>query len=461
MAISSINNFLFEVQRSEPELVAPAKPTPHEFKQLSDIDDQESFRFQIPLIFFYAQNASMEGSDPVKVIKKAISETLVFYYPFAGRLREGPGRKLFVECTAEGILFIEADANVTLQQFGDAIQPPYAFLDDVLYNVPNSDGIVNSPLLLIQVTRLRCGGFIFAIRVNHTITDAFGFMQFMRAISEIGRGEIAPSILPVWQRALLNARDPPIVTYRHHEYDQVVDTNHTIIPLNEMAHRSVFFGPAEISTIRKTLPIHLRHCSTFDLITACLWRTRTIALQPNPNDEMRLLCVANLRSKSNYLPLGYYGNAFALPAAVATAGELCRNPLGYAVELIRKAKAEMTEEYIKSVADLMVIKGRPSLTTARSYAVSDVTKSEMEKLDFGWGKTLFGGPAMGGVATVPGLTSFCIRFKNKKGERGIVVPFSLPAPAMERFVVELDALFKTKPPNDVKSTKESFIRSAL
>lgn len=277
------------------------------------------------------------------------------------------------------------------------------------------------------------------------MSDAFGLMQFMNATSEIARGAFAPSVLPVWQRTLLNARDPPRVTCRHLEYDQVVDTKHTIIPLKDMVHRSVFFGPTEISTLRETLPIHLRHCSSFDLITACLWRTRTIALQPDPNDEMRLLCIVNLRCKSSYLPLGYYGNAFAFPAAVATAGKLCHSPLGYAVELIRKAKAEMTEEYIKSVADLMVIKGRPNLTAVRSYAVSDVRKTEMEKLDYGWGKALFGGPAMGGVATVPGLTSFYMHFKNKNGEQGTVVPFSLPAPAMERFVVQLDALFKTKP----------------
>ncbi|XP_038902265.1 benzyl alcohol O-benzoyltransferase-like [Benincasa hispida] len=461
MAISSINNFLFEVQRSEPELVAPAKPTPHEFKQLSDIDDQESFRFQIPLIFFYAQNASMEGSDPVKVIKKAISETLVFYYPFAGRLREGPGRKLFVECTAEGILFIEADANVTLQQFGDAIQPPYAFLDDVLYNVPNSDGIVNSPLLLIQVTRLSCGGFIFAIRFNHTMCDVLGLMQFLTAISEIARGSFAPSILPVWQRAFLNARDPPTVTCRHPEYDQVIDTKHTTIPLNDMDHCSIFFGSTEISTIRKTLPIHIRQCSSFDLITACLWRTRTIALQPDPNDEMRLFCVVNLRSKSNSIPLGYYGNTSIFSAAVTTAAKLCHNPLGYAVELVRKAKGGVTEEYMKSVAELMVIKGRPKITSVRSYAVSDITKLEMENIDFGWGNALFGGFVMIDIAKLPCSGSFCNRFKNNKGELGTLVSFSLPAPAMERFVVELDALIKTKPSNELKNSKGSFIKSIL
>ena len=132
-------------------MVAPAKPTPHEFKQLSDIDDQDGLRFQIPVIQFYKYDPSMQGRDPVRVIREALAKTLVFYYPLAGRLREGPGRKLVVECTGEGIVFIEADADVTLEQFGDALQPPFPCWEELLFDVPGSGEVLNCPLLLIQV----------------------------------------------------------------------------------------------------------------------------------------------------------------------------------------------------------------------------------------------------------------------------------------------------------------------
>ncbi|KAL0463043.1 UNVERIFIED_CONTAM: Benzyl alcohol O-benzoyltransferase [Sesamum latifolium] len=145
------NALTFKVTRQNPELIPPAKPTPHEFKPLSDIDDQEGFRFQIPVIQFYRRNPAMDGKDPVKVIRDAVARTLVFYYPFAGRLREMAGRKLVVECTGEGVLFIEADADVRLQQFGGALHPPFPWLEELLYDVPGSDGVVNCPLLLIQV----------------------------------------------------------------------------------------------------------------------------------------------------------------------------------------------------------------------------------------------------------------------------------------------------------------------
>lgn len=144
-------SLVFKVRRCEPELVAPAKSTPREFKQLSDIDDQKELRFQAAAIQFYRHNPLMQGRDPVKVIREALAQALVFYYPFAGRLREGPGEKLAVDCTGEGVLFTEADADVTLEQLGDPIHPPIPRIDELLYNVPGSEGILHCPLLLIQV----------------------------------------------------------------------------------------------------------------------------------------------------------------------------------------------------------------------------------------------------------------------------------------------------------------------
>jgi hypothetical protein len=48
-------------------------------------------------------------------------------------------------------LFIEADADVTLEQFGDALQPPFPCLEELIFDVPGSSGVLNCPLLLIQV----------------------------------------------------------------------------------------------------------------------------------------------------------------------------------------------------------------------------------------------------------------------------------------------------------------------
>ncbi|XP_030936860.1 benzyl alcohol O-benzoyltransferase-like [Quercus lobata] len=453
-------SLVFKVRRCKPELVAPAKPTPHEFKQLSDIDDQEGLRFQIPLIQFYKYDPLMKGRDPVRVIREALAKTLVFYYPFAGRLREGTGRKLVVECTGEGIIFIEADADVTLEQFGDSLQPPFPCWEELLFDVPGSVGILNCPLLLIQVTRLKCDGFIFALRLNHTMSDAPGVVQFMMAVGEMARGASAPSILPVWQRHLLQARDPPHVTCTHREYDEMVaDTIVSIPVIDNMAHRAIFFGPTEVSALRRFMPHHLKQCSTFELLTACIWRCRTIALHTKPHEVVRVLCIVNARDKFNPpLPTGYYGNVFAFSVALTTAEKLCENPLGYAVELVKKAKDNVTEEYMQSVSDLMVIKGRPHFYGVGSYVVSSVARARFGGVDYGWGKSIYGGPAKGEVGAIPGVSCFQIPGKNSKGENGIMVPISLPVQAMERFVKQLDCLLKDQQVTDKKS---KFIVSSL
>ena len=83
--------------------------------------------------------------------------------------------------------------------------------------------------------QLRCGGFIFAIRHNHVISNAIGFIQFINAVGEMVQGACEPSIPPMWQREILNARNPPLVTCAHHEFDEVVYSNVFISPVHRMA----------------------------------------------------------------------------------------------------------------------------------------------------------------------------------------------------------------------------------
>ncbi|MED6124151.1 hypothetical protein PIB30_056368 [Stylosanthes scabra] len=149
---SSSPSIVFQVRRNRAELVKPAGSTPHELKLLSDIDDQQGLRIYYSLVEFFPYQNSMAGKDPVHVIKEALSKALVLYYPLAERLKEAPKGKLMVDCTGEGVLFIEANADVTLEQFGADLLPPFPCFDELLYHVPYSDdGIVDSPLLFIQL----------------------------------------------------------------------------------------------------------------------------------------------------------------------------------------------------------------------------------------------------------------------------------------------------------------------
>ncbi|KAI3923383.1 hypothetical protein MKW98_026976 [Papaver atlanticum] len=410
MAFSSL---MFTVQRLQPELIAPAKPTPYELKYLSDIDDRKGLRFHVPTILFYRKTDLRMGStcktdDIVGVMKKALAATLVFYYPFAGRLREIHGGKLLVECTAQGVLFVEADADVSLQQLGgDFLKPPFPCLEQLLYTPSNSEDILSSPLLFIQeisrvyfdfkwshVTRLTCGGFIFGLRYNHTICDGQGIHQFMKALVEIARGEISPSILPVWERHLLNARDPPQVMFADREYDAIPDHKEKLPSLDDM------------------------------LLAAWLWRCRTIAVGYDPKEEVRVVMAVNTRGKfQSPLPTGFYGNAVVYPVAVSITEKLIQNPLSFALELVMDAK---NEEYIRSTADLMVIKGRPIISTVRTYFHLYISHTNIIR------------------------------------DKGRLVLVSLPRLDMKKFVFEMNktASFQANEPETSKFQSTSFYRKS-
>ncbi|KAI3468495.1 hypothetical protein Pfo_025158 [Paulownia fortunei] len=357
----------FSVTHKKPELVAPAEPTPREIKAISDLGNQESLRSHYPMIMFYKNNPSMKGKEPVKVLREALAKTLVYYHPYAGRLVEGPDKKFKVDCTAEGVAFVEADARVTLEQLG----------------------------------------FVLAIRFNHVMSDALGSLQFETAVSEMAKGASTPSMLPVWKRDLLTARHPPRLTHTHPEYKVYIESTQNLV------RRSFTFGPQEIKANRKNLPKEIHSSSKFDLISACLWRSRTRALQFNPEDNVRITCMVNGRRKNCLdLPLGYYANAILSPA----------KPIRYAIKLVKEARTQATEEYARSTIDFLANKGRPEITNPGDIIVSDASKVGFDEVDFGQEKPIHGGTM------------------NKKWEDVMVAPICLPVAVMEKFENELRRL---------------------
>jgi hypothetical protein len=134
----------FKARRSEPQLVSPARPTPREAKALSDIDDQHLLRYYETVVGFFRTCPGRTGSRPADLkgtIRAALAEALVYYYPVAGRLREEAGGKLVVDCTAEGVVFVEADADV----------PPYPCLEELLCDPGDIKAVIGRPLLFMQV----------------------------------------------------------------------------------------------------------------------------------------------------------------------------------------------------------------------------------------------------------------------------------------------------------------------
>ena len=169
----------------------------------------------------------------------------------------------------------------------------------------------------VQVTRLACGGFILAVRLNHTMADGLGLTQFLGAVAELARGAQTPSVPLVWKRKQLSGRNQQQSALGHDKLDEVPgsDTDSVMLPLVELVDNSAlrlhyfFFGPREIAAIRAQLPPHLQKRATkFDTIAGWIWKFHTVALAPKPDEVMLLVVVVNARGRNTTaagIPIGY------------------------------------------------------------------------------------------------------------------------------------------------------------
>ncbi|KAK9115342.1 hypothetical protein Syun_022139 [Stephania yunnanensis] len=378
MDISASSEY-FSVNVGEARLVPPATPTPQEFKSLSKVDAQVCIRHHIPFVHFYPPSRSSSSRDPVEVIKMALSRALVHYYPLAGRLRnEGMDGKLVVDCCGEGVIFREANADITLEKLrrinGD-LRPPFPLWERFLVDdVWGGNFITDSPLLRMQVTRLACGGFVLAYTCNHCACDTYGAFQFITAVSDFSRDPHRkdPSILPSWGREALSSRSPSTRSMlSHREELHIADNdeahhNLTKTYFKTFDETSVFLSNAEIALLKKQVffPFDTRFRYEHDL------------------------------SK------GFYGNTAVVSCATAKASELVDKPL----------KSDTNKVFCQKEA----------------FIVSDVRWFRFREVDFGWGQASYAGPARAGIGLLPGMLTSLLCHKTSDGVEGLLALVSLP-----------------------------------
>lgn len=87
----------------------------------------------------------MGSQDPPSVIKRGLSQAMVDYYPVAGRIREGPGGKLSIECNGQGVPFVDADADTSMEEVGTVFQPLFSFINKIYPYISGTVGVIDSP----------------------------------------------------------------------------------------------------------------------------------------------------------------------------------------------------------------------------------------------------------------------------------------------------------------------------
>ncbi|KAI8569156.1 hypothetical protein RHMOL_Rhmol02G0256800 [Rhododendron molle] len=385
-------------QRGEPTLVPPAAEDTNNKGTLYFLSNLD-INFQGKVLTVYCFNPSDHnggghGDDEVLVgvIKNALSKALVHYYPVAGRLAMDSDGRPVVDCTGEGAVFVEAKADCGIEEIGsDTVAMEKLVASPLLSRIIGHRWSTTTRSLLLRSepeehrttrTKAAMGGRNAGSRKrknNHGLYQPLG---------EIARG-FPLKVSPFLDRSILRARNPPQIEFPHTEFSEIEDISNTSdLYTEEMVYESFSFDLDKLEKLKMaaTKDGGLVKCSTFEALSAFIWRSRTQALKLHHDQKIKLLLLVDGRSRFDPpLPEHYFGNGVVFTSAHSTAGELTEKPLSFAVQLVREAIQRVTDRYMKSAIDYLQVNGGNASMNA-TLIISSWTRLSFETTDFGWGQ---------------------------------------------------------------------------
>uniref|UniRef100_A0A1D1YWI7 Hydroxycinnamoyl-Coenzyme A shikimate/quinate hydroxycinnamoyltransferase n=1 Tax=Anthurium amnicola TaxID=1678845 RepID=A0A1D1YWI7_9ARAE len=324
----------------------------------------------------------------------------------AGRSRLDQTRRRVIHCDAQGVLFVEAEAESTsLDDLGDlAPRPEFRRLVPEARHA-DDDPSGEHPLFLLQLTRFRCGGASLGVAFHHILGDGTSLGQFMHTWADMARCLPGGTATPFHERSALAARHPPTPCFPHLEYAEPPSlasgpAGADADALSESVTAIFRLSAADLEVLKAQAneggpP---GRCSTYEAVAAHVWRCACEARALPSGQETQMRMPVNGRPRLRPpLPPGYFGNAIFTTGA---AGELRGNPLAVAAGRVREALARMDDGYMRSALDHL--EKRPDLPTlsrgARTFrspniALTSWVNLRLSDFDFGWGKPAFMSPA--------------------------------------------------------------------
>ncbi|KAF7154477.1 hypothetical protein RHSIM_Rhsim01G0027700 [Rhododendron simsii] len=393
-----------QIKMKESSVVKPAKETPKHTLRSSNLDLLVP-SYHVPTIYFYKPDGSSNFFD-TRLLKEALSNCLVVFYPVAGRLkrREEGGGGFDVDCNGEGVLFVEAESEGVIDDFGD-FTPCF----ELQQLIPSSDESFSLPLLMLQVTYFKCGGASLGVGFQHTLVDGISAIHFINAWSDMTRG-LSVTILPFLDRSLLSGRDPPSSTYHHTEYNPPPSMNNPIYTTKEPQTSPKLTSTATIKITHdqlNTLKANAKHdknskrYSTYETLAAHVWRCSCIARDLGDDQATKLYIATDGRSKLHPpLPHGYFGNVLFTATSLALSGDLRSKPLKSTAKKLRDALSRMDDDYLRSALDHLALQPDPTALVRGAHTfrcpnlnVVSWIRLPVHDADFGWGRPVHMGPA--------------------------------------------------------------------
>ncbi|XP_010552486.1 PREDICTED: omega-hydroxypalmitate O-feruloyl transferase [Tarenaya hassleriana] len=436
-------------ERDEPNIITPKSPTPNHCLYLSNLDDHHFLRFSIKYLYVFQKPIDCE------ILRDSLSRVLVDYYPLAGRIRavkpsgDRNQNKLEIDCNGQGAVFAEAFMDITSNDFLQLSRKPNRSWRKLLFKAQASS-FLDIPPLVIQVTKLRCGGMILCTAINHCLCDGIGTSQFFHAWAHLITGPYHDHHLPIQPfhfRHVLKPRDPPRVTHSHPGFtritlgDQKASSNIITLDVTKylqsqpLSPATLTFTPSLILRLKKTCAPSLK-CTAFEALAAHTWRSWAHSLDLPLTMPVKLLFSVNVRKKlTPELPQGYYGNGFVLACAETKVQELVNMNISHAVKLVQEAKSKITDDYIRSMVDLLEDK-TVKTDVSCALVISQWAKFGLEDLDLGGGKPLYMGSLTSDI--------YCLFLPVAGNFDAVRVQVSMPEDVVKRFEYRMVECFGRK-----------------
>ncbi|WJX85231.1 spermidine dicoumaroyl transferase [Trifolium repens] len=388
------------VIRTKRDLVKPAKETPFTMLDLSVIDQLPVLRCNVRTLHVFRH-----GPEAPRVIREALSLALVPYYPLAGRVKESKPSCFQIECSGDGVWFVEASTNCKLDSvnfFDDMESIPYSnLLPDECHEIKHID-----PLVQMQVTQFGCEGFVIGLVFSHSICDGLGAAQFLNAVGELARGLDKPTIEPVWNRNFFPSPQAPSLP-------KPSLAGPPQMLLYNLEHSNIDIPMDQINLLKKQFQqVTGQSCSTFEIAAALFWSSRTRAINFDPNTQVKLAFFANCRHLINPpLPKGFYGNCFFPVTTTASCESLRKAPnIFEVVKLIQEAKARLALEFVKYLKGEHIKGGdeieEDPFAPTPNYAtlfMSEWGRLGFDNVDYQWGPPVHVVPIQGSSIVPAGI----------------------------------------------------------
>ncbi|CAN1318388.1 Omega-hydroxypalmitate O-feruloyl transferase [Linum perenne] len=175
----------------------------------------------------------------------------------------------------------------------------------------------------------------------------------------------------------------------------------------------VYISRQHISNLKKAAMEDgfLKSCTTFQVVSARLWKARTIALRMTDDAISTLLFPVDARRIVHPpLPAGFAGNAVVPGFARLSVKELKEASDSFLVRKVQEGLERLNDEYVRSSIDWLELhRGTP--TWENSFSVAQWFRLALDEETYSWGTARCAVP----IGAKPGLVVLLSGPKDKGG----------------------------------------------